>query len=208
MTLEKAKLIPKDAGASPLEFMFNPTELVFEKVVETSENKAARTQDKGQPKVSFASVNAYKVTINKIIFDTYETGEDVVKKYIEPFRKAVQFVSKDDQRTPLYTFIWGGNKYLSCCFIEKLTYKLTMFSPNGTPVRALIDSLTLKEADEPKPNVALNPPSVGPATRRQDSMSNRQNGNATTPSQSNSRSDNRSSNSQNGRNGQRPSPRR
>ena len=89
MTLAKASLIPKDKGLPNLEFMFNPTELTFEKVVETSENKGARSQDKGQPKVGFANTNPYKVTINKILFDTYETGEDVVKQYLDPFRKAV-----------------------------------------------------------------------------------------------------------------------
>jgi Contractile injection system tube protein len=180
MTLQKAKLIPKDGG-KPIEFMFNPTELSFEKTVETSENKGARTQDQGQPKVGFATVDSYIVTINKILFDTYETGENVVTKYIEPFRKAVQFVSKAEQRTPRYTFTWGGNQLLRCCFVKKLNYKLTMFLPDGTPVRATIDSLTLKEADEPKPNVPLNTPTVSNTTRQQQTMQNRQNGSITSP---------------------------
>ncbi|MGK7926783.1 MAG: hypothetical protein AB4290_16345 [Spirulina sp.] len=38
------------------------------------------------------------------------------------------------------------------CFIENLAYKLTLFLPDGTPVRAEIDSLTLKEVDEEKPS--------------------------------------------------------
>lgn len=175
MTLTKAKLIPKD-GVPPIDFMFNPTELVFEKIIEISENKGAHTQDQGQTKVAFANTNSYRVTINKILFDTYETGEDVVKKHIEPFRKAVQFVSSAEQRTPLYTFTWGQQQLLRCCFIEKLTYKLTLFSPEGTPLRAVIDSLTLKEADEPKPNSSLKTPSVSNETRQQDSPQNRQNG--------------------------------
>jgi hypothetical protein len=181
MALEKARLIPKDGGVTAIEFMFNPTELSFEKVVETSENKGAHTQDKGQTKVGFATVDSYKVTINKILFDTYETGEDVVSKHIEPFRKAVQFVNKTEQRTPLYTFTWGKNQFLRCCFVEKLNYKLTMFLPDGTPVRATIDSLTLKEADEPKPNVPMNTPTVSNATRQEQTMQNRQNSSTTSP---------------------------
>jgi len=184
MTLEKAVLTPKDGGLPEIKFMFNPTELTFEKTVETSENKGSRSEEKGQAKVGFANTNPYKVTINKILFDTYETGEDVVQKYIEPFRKAVQFPEQQNdkpgsggkskkERTPLYTFKWGSNVYLRYCFVERLTYKLTMFLPNGTPVRAVIDSLSLKEADEPKPNNPQQIQKVDASTRKQDSIKNR-----------------------------------
>lgn len=171
MSLVKATL-RSDDGVPPIEFMFNPTELVFEGVVETAENPGARTQDRGQPKVSFSNVKAYKVTVNKILFDTYEEGSDVVSKYIDPLRKAVEFVS-GKERPPIYTFIWGDRQYLRRCFVEKLTYKLTMFLPNGTPVRAVIDSLTLKEADEPKPNAPLDTPAPNSTSRQTDSIDSR-----------------------------------
>ena len=169
--LVKAILISDD-GVPAIEFMFNPTELVFEGVVETSESPGARTQDKGQPKVSFSHVKAYKVTINKILFDTYEDGADVVKKYIDKFRKAVEFV-KGKERPPIYQFMCGKQVYLRRCFIEQLTYKLTMFLPDGTPVRAVIDSLTLKEADEPKENGPLGAKPPAQVDRQTDSLSNR-----------------------------------
>lgn len=185
MQLQKARLVAKDSGIPEIEFMFNPTELLFQKENETSENKGSRTQDKGQPKVNFANTNSYKVTVNKILFDTYETGEDVVKKHIDSFRRAVQFdeklVAEKKERPPLYTFMWGKHVYLRSCFIEKLSYKLTMFLPDGTPVRATIDSLTLKEADEPKPN---NPvgimQNINDTMRRLDSLQNRLNGKGST----------------------------
>lgn len=169
--LVKAMLISKD-GVPTIEFMFNPTELIFEGVVETSESPGARTQDKGQPKVSFSHVKAYKVTINKILFDTYEDGDDVVKRYIEKFRKAVEFV-KGKERPPIYQFMWGKQVYLRRCFIEKLTYKLTMFTPDGTPVRAVIDSLTLKEADESTENEPVGAKAPTQADRQTDSLKNR-----------------------------------
>ncbi|MFB2891752.1 hypothetical protein ACE1CI_02295 [Aerosakkonemataceae cyanobacterium BLCC-F50] len=172
--LVKARLISND-GVPSIEFMFNPTELVFEGVVETSESPGARTQDKGQPKVSFSHVKAYKVTINKILFDTYESGEDVVKKYISNFRKAVEFVP-GKERPPIYQFLWGQQVHLRRCFIEKLTYKLTMFLPDGTPVRAVIDSLTLKEADEPQENAPQGAQSPSQADRQSDSMESRKAG--------------------------------
>ena len=150
--LQKARLIPKDP-VRPIEFMFNPTELSFEGVVETADNPGASTEATGKPKVSFSNIKAYKVTIANIVFDTYEKGTDV-NSYIGPFKQAVEFVP-GLQRPPIYTFSWGGQVHLRRCFVEKLNYKLTMFMPDGTPVRATIDSLVLKEADEPSPNSSL-----------------------------------------------------
>jgi hypothetical protein len=169
--LVKASLISND-GVPPIEFMFNPTELVFEGAVQTSESPGARTQDRGNPKVSFSHVKASKVTINKILFDTYEDGGDVVKQYIENFRKSVEFV-KGKERPPIYQFMWGKQVYLRRCFIEQLNYKLTMFLPDGTPVRAVIDSLTLKEADEPQENGPLGAKPPANVDRQTDSLASR-----------------------------------
>jgi hypothetical protein len=168
--LVKARLTSKD-GVPPIEFMFNPSELIFEGIVETTENPGAHTEDKGQPKVSFSHVKANKVTINKILFDTYEDGSDVVEKYINPLKKAVQFVS-GKERPPIYTFSWGNKEYLRRCFIERLNYKLTIFLPDGTPVRSIIDSLTLKEADEPKPNSSVATKNPSQEQRQAQSMQN------------------------------------
>jgi hypothetical protein len=168
MELVKAELKCIDGG-SDIKFMFNPSQLAFEGVVETSENPGVRTQKQGKPKVSFSNIKAYKITINNILFDTYEEGDDVVKKYIDKWKKAVEF-SPGKQRPPVYRFIWGDRMYLRCCFIEKLNYKLTMFLPNGTPVRAVIDSLTLKEADEPKPNQSVATPTPSDKSRQTDNM--------------------------------------
>ncbi|MCY7272909.1 MAG: hypothetical protein LH702_03950 [Phormidesmis sp. CAN_BIN44] len=125
----------------------------------------------------------------------YESGDNVLEKYIEPLRAAVEFIGYhkesspldlkglptplkgalpldkipnpldkipslsgekgEDKRTPTYRFVWGDQIYLRRCIVEKLTYKLTMFLTDGTPVRAVIDSLTLKEADEIKTDAAL-----------------------------------------------------
>ena len=62
---------------------------------------------------------------------------------------------EESKRTPIYRFVWGSQVYLQRCFIAKLNYKLTLFLPDGTPVRAVIDSLTLKKADEEKPSTDL-----------------------------------------------------
>lgn len=165
----KATLRPRDGGAE-LKFMFNPTELAFEGIVETADNPGARSEKSGKPMVSFSNIKASKVTIRDIIFDTFETGENVVSLYISAFQDSVKF-APGKQRPPLYCFEWGANVYLECCFVERLNYKLTKFSANGTPVRAIIDSLTLKETDgDPTESARMS----GPKTSRSDTMANRQ----------------------------------
>lgn len=145
--------MPLDGGTL-IEFMFNPTELTFTGSVKYNENQGAQAEKTGKSKVSYSNVNPYTVTISNILFDTYEDGIDVVKAHIEKFRNAIVFVPAK-KRTPMYRFIWGEQEYLRRCVVESLTYKLTMFLADGTPVRAVIDSLTLKEADEPEPNKSL-----------------------------------------------------
>ena len=172
--LQKAKLVPIGAGQA-IDFMFNPNELVFEGVVETADNPGARSAESGKPKVSFSNIKAYKVTLNNILFDTYEDGENVVKKYIDSFRQAVEFVG-GEERPPIFQFIWGNQRYFRACFVEQLNYKLTMFMPDGTPVRAVIDSLTLKEVDESVATKSLKAKAnsgVSQSQRQQDSLENK-----------------------------------
>jgi len=145
MVLEKAMLTCLDDESKSINFMFNPKELAFEGTVESNESAGSKSEKSGKPKVSFSNIKAYKVTISNILFDTYETHEDVLKSHINSFKQAVTFIG-DKSRPPIYHFHWGQT-YFKYCFVEKLSYKLTMFLPNGTPVRAVIDSLVLKETD-------------------------------------------------------------
>ena len=172
MELAKATLTCLDDGANTIKFMFNPSQLSFEGIVETSENPGARGENTGTPKVNFSNIKAYKITISNILFDTYEEGGDVRDKYINKFKKTVEF-APGKKRTPIYRFQWGEQIYLRACFVEKLNYKLTMFLPNGIPVRATIDSLTLKEADEPKPTESLGTPNPSTIDRTNDSLGNK-----------------------------------
>jgi hypothetical protein len=49
------------------------------------------------------------------------------------------------RRPPVYYFIWGEKNYM-CCMIENANFKLMMFLPDGTPVRASVD-ISLREVD-------------------------------------------------------------
>ncbi|MDV3348632.1 hypothetical protein QGP82_08040 [Leptothoe sp. LEGE 181152] len=142
-TFVKAKLIAQ-GGGNNIEFMFNPTELSFSRSLRLNSPGGART-DEGLPKVSFGSPEPYSLNVSGLVFDTYETGENVIDKYVKNFRQAVEFMDSQE-RPPIYLLTWGKQEYLRC-FVESLSYKLTMFLADGTPVRATVD-ITLKEVGE------------------------------------------------------------
>lgn len=157
----KAKLMAQDGGDN-IEFMFNPTELSFSRSNSITKPDGART-DGGLPKVSFGSPEPYKLTLSNLLFDTYETGENVYTKYISKFRQAVEFL-QSKERPPVYLFTWGSQEYLRC-FVQSLSYKLTLFLPDGTPVRATVD-LTLEEVDEVTSSGNTGTPSVSSSQRQ------------------------------------------
>jgi hypothetical protein len=138
----KASLISQDSTAN-IEFMFNPIELQFTRNMSISSAKGARTAS-GLPKVNFANPQPYTLTLNNILFDTYEAGTNVMDLYINKLRQSVEFASSLG-RPPVYIFAWGSQNYLKC-LVQTLSYKLTLFLPDGTPVRASVN-LTLTEVD-------------------------------------------------------------
>ena len=184
--LVKAALISRD-GAPTIRFMFNPTDLQFSRSVTIVDIKGARTFQ-GLPKVNFGFVEPYKLKLSGLVFDTYETGEDVYEEKIAAIRASVDFkhfvdvhsgvlgdtgnaladaagnIANEEvgggknitgagdrgqpldlKRPPVYYLIWCNHDYITC-MVESLSFKLTMFLPDGTPVRALVD-LSLKEVD-------------------------------------------------------------
>ena len=88
--LVKAALIPRTGeAASPINFMFNPTDLSLSRSVTIKTMEGSRTQ-RGLPKVNFGSIEAYKLTLSGILFDTYETGTSVLNR-IQSLLDAVDF---------------------------------------------------------------------------------------------------------------------
>ena len=155
MQLEKGRLVVLDSGggdAKDIEFMFNPQELSFTRESQWQSDVGVRTVGTGSnateegPKVNFGGIQAYTFSLNKLIFDTYETGDSVLEKYINNIKKGVATPSGKNTRPPVYYLVWGGNDYFSCV-MTSLTYTLTMFLNNGKPVRALVD-ISLLEVDK------------------------------------------------------------
>ena len=158
MILEKAKLHSLDGDSYSFTFMYNPTSISVNRKVKVEENPGARTEDKGIPKVSFGHPQATVISIKDIIFDTYEeAGDRNVGNKLQKLTQTVKFI-EDKQRPPVYVFAWGNINYLRC-YVESLDYQLTLFLPNGTPVRAKA-SITLKEID-PYQSLTNPPPQSG-----------------------------------------------
>lgn len=163
----KAMLKAIDNDAENIEFMFNPNEISFSRSMSLEQSEGARTES-GQNKTSFKHPNPYSLTISNIIFDTYETGESVLL-HVDKFTKAVEFTKEGEgekKRPPIYLFIWGDNHYLRC-FVKNFSFKLSLFLPDGTPVRASID-LSLEQVDPPTPDLSQSVANPTAAQRNSD----------------------------------------
>jgi hypothetical protein len=173
--LEKAKLLPATGEtAKEIEFMFNPTELKFSRSIAIEQAKGSTTKS-GENQTSFKHPNPYQLTISNIILDTYENGKEKrsVLEPLKPFTDAIAYVKEGDgkgnlkgksKRPPIYRFTWGKNVYLKC-FIKTCNFRLTMFLPDGTPVRAILD-LTLEQVDTSKQEPSQGTPKIGQAQRK------------------------------------------
>ncbi len=167
MEFSKATLryVDKD---DKIEFMFNPTELKFSRSVNIEQSPGSRTP-RGQNKTSFKHPNPYQLTISNIVLDSYEKPErerDVLK-HLKPFTDAVAYAEDGKgkaKRPPIFRFTWGNNAYLRC-FIKTCNFRLTMFLPDGTPVRAILD-LTLEQADDKHPQPSQGTPKVSQSQRQ------------------------------------------
>ncbi|MDZ8026145.1 MAG: hypothetical protein RMZ69_03025 [Nostoc sp. ChiQUE01a] len=143
--LEKAKLMAYNGESDDIELMFNPTEISFSRSVEWKSNDGNRGTEL-LPKVNFSGVKPYTFSLKQLLFDTYETKESVMKKYVDKIKKGVETIKgARDKRPPVYILTWG-NEYFYCV-ITKLTYTLNMFLSDGTPVRAMVD-IDLQEVDK------------------------------------------------------------
>ncbi len=147
MELTKAKLLvhssPYNGEARDIEFMFNPTEISFERSVSWKSDQGNRGTSL-LPKVNFSGVQPYTFTLSNLLFDTYETKTSVMEKYIKNIKQGVTARAQTPSRPPVYIFVWK-DKYFHCV-MTRLTYKLTMFHTDGTPLRALVD-IWLQEVD-------------------------------------------------------------
>ncbi len=169
MSLVKAKLLDAEHlsdsnHSNHIEFMFNPTELSFSRSISIEQSEGSRNQSGGN-KSSFKHPNPYSLKINNLILDTYEDQTSVLT-HVEKFARAVRFLEEGNEqgkRPPIYVFTWGATSYLRC-FVKTFAFNLSLFLPDGTPVRATV-TLDLEQVDDPNPDASQQIPSITDAMR-------------------------------------------
>jgi hypothetical protein len=158
--LVKATITNLDTEES-LECMFNPGEYTF-----TKSNNWALGKKRGAnvPKLEFNGGNPTDLQV-QLLFDTYETGEDVRRKYTNAlWQLAMVNKDKKDSRTkkstpPKCEFRWG-TMWSFKAVVTNISQKFTLFLPDGTPVRAVMD-LTLRQVEDEGIYPKQNPTSGG-----------------------------------------------
>jgi hypothetical protein len=166
MSLAKAAILNIDAGGPPIRCMFNPKEYAFSK---SNSWRQGDTKGSNVPPIEFQSGTPATLTL-QLLFDTYATGADVRTEYTDALWKLMQVDQKlkdkknNKGRPPFIRFQWGKTWSFEGV-IERPGQKFTLFLPDGTPVRAVVD-MTIKQSRDESLYPRQNPTSGGVDTVR------------------------------------------
>ncbi|MFJ8579966.1 LysM peptidoglycan-binding domain-containing protein [Micromonospora sp. NPDC093277] len=160
---------PRNGGtASPgpqlgrIPFQFNPKELALTKTAKWKRDAQRNAQKSGVPE--FTGSDPCKLTL-EMFFDATDTMDSsVVKRVEELFGCCVPTDASRQQKKgspPWVVFHWGGMVGFPS-FVASVSAKYTLFTPGGTPVRALC-TVALEEISGEQPG--QNPTSGALAAR-------------------------------------------
>jgi nucleoid-associated protein YgaU len=127
--------------------MFNPFEYAI-----TKENRYAPVTSKNRydaPWLEFQSAGSLTLRLS-LVFDTYETGEDVTQTTRELMRMMQASTREKGGQTakvppPRVAFEWGI--FLFVAVITNLSQRFTLFKQDGTPVRAKVEVTFTQDRD-------------------------------------------------------------
>jgi len=158
--LVKATITNLDTEES-VECHFNPTEYTFSK---TNNWQVPKKKGANVPPLEFNGGNPTDLKV-QLMFDTYEAGDDVRKKYTNAlWNLAMVNPQKKDPKTkkgqpPKCEFRWG-TMWSFKTVVASISQKFTMFLADGTPVRAVVD-VTFKQVEDEGLYPKQNPTSGG-----------------------------------------------
>lgn len=142
---------PKDGGtANPgppmhrIPFQFNPKELSLSKTAKWKRDAQRNAKKSGVPE--FTGAEPAKLTLEMFFDATDKMDSSVVKRVEQLFACCVPTDASREQKKgspPWVVFHWGGMVGFPA-FVSSVTAKYTLFTPGGTPVRALC-TVTLEE---------------------------------------------------------------
>ncbi len=144
----------KPAG-NKLFAQFNPTEMQFQKQAQIAEIAIPGLDS---PLLQFVRLQNEKITL-ELFFDTTDTGMDENGKSVtlltDPFYELLK-IDSHTHAPPRVVFGWGSafpgggitqaeqQRHAFNCIVDSCTQHFTLFSPNGTPLRAKL-SVGLRE---------------------------------------------------------------
>jgi nucleoid-associated protein YgaU len=118
--------------------LFNPKEYTISKQVSWN---AQDQKGLDIPEVQFDKGNQ-RVLSMELFFDTYENKENV-KEYVKKIED-LTLINVEKHRPPIVLVSWGTNALNFQCVLEQMEQRYTMFTSDGTPVRAVVN-VTFKE---------------------------------------------------------------
>ncbi|GAA4922230.1 hypothetical protein LX16_4820 [Stackebrandtia albiflava] len=127
-----------------IEFQFNPKELTLEKNAKWQRDAQRNASSSGPPQ--FTGSDPSKLNLEMFLDATERMDDTVVKTVERLFACCVPTAKSLQDRNgvpPWVIFHWGGMTGFPS-YVSKVTAKYTLFTPGGTPVRALC-TVTLEE---------------------------------------------------------------
>lgn len=134
---------------------FNPTELQFQKQAQIAEIAIPGLDS---PLLQFVRLQNEKISLD-LFFDTTDTGMDDNAKSVtlltDPFYELIK-IDSHSHAPPRIVFGWGSafpgggitdveqQRHAFNCIVDSFTQHFTLFSPNGTPLRAKL-TVSLRE---------------------------------------------------------------
>ena len=173
MSLEKAYLLVE--GGARVEFMFNPKEYTFSKSNRWSGGGTLATGAQANaPKLHFDGGEASTLKM-QLFFDTYHQstspgGAKDVRSLTQEIWALMYLVdTKKDPKTqasapPKVKFMWGKTWSFDAV-VDSISQQFTMFSSDGTPVRAILD-VSFRQVKDEHQLRAQNPTSGGEGGER------------------------------------------
>lgn len=132
MSLEKAVITNLDKSED-IKVMFNPKEYVIEKKTPWSEVNVFGLDS---PPVQFTMGERKRLSM-ELFLDTSEEKTDV-REYTKKIEE-LMLVNAQEHRPPLLRFSWGSLSF--DCVLEDLVQRFTLFSNDGTPLRAILKAV-------------------------------------------------------------------
>lgn len=119
--------------------LFNPDKLVFSKSANWAQQDP---KESNSPGLHFTNANPRTLKLD-LIFDTFDPDpenaknkdHDVREVYTDNILNLIT-VKKDEPRPPVCRLIWGSAGYFFQGVLQQLEQTFTLFTENGTPVRA------------------------------------------------------------------------